>query len=1048
MKKNNEITYPRFLDNKPCGKDLFVGGAHDKTAKQIATLIKNTNAKIIGIDGGWGSGKSNLVHLVEKELKNDPFHFFVYNAWGFQNDFQRRSILENLTTYLIDKKRILNPKKWNGKLLQLLSRKRSINSKIVKELSAISKIGTGLAILSPLFLAISNYITEKFKPYYWLAILITSIIILIIMQIKNMRKYGQKITISSFLKELYFSYLDYDKDSDKIEQTIKYETLYDEEPSSRDFRNWMNDISKDLENNKLVIVFDNMDRLPNNKVQELWSAIHSFFAEEKYNNIYVIVPFDRDHIKSAFKSEDLISDSNKSICFGNDFINKTFDVVYRVSPPVLSDWKTYFADKWKDAFNSNVSSKITQIYDILSKVITPRGIIAFINEFVSIRQISEASIPDEYIALFILGKDKISSNPQDEILNPTYLGAMDFIYKDDEDLPKYISSLYYQLPTNKSLDIIYTENLKKALENNDFEQIKKIKSNPNVFYSVLENAITNISNISNTVLALNNCLTSERPDSAQLAWNCVYKREQVQEIKHTLQDYQKILIQHIEEKEEYLKKLVESFNNLTSIDVVSYYNSIKQLSEIKGINPFKYLKEKEVNAESFINFVDQAKEYFKKYKIVCKQENIDEYLTGLNIDQLANLNVIPYIKDEYDLTAYKVQLESLFDLNTNNKYNIQIIINRLKEIERPIKKVLSDERINTFFNAIKSDNEFYYDLICMRIARLDKFSSYNSSFTTVLNSTDETILEKIAQNIEYYIDYGNILLNIDKMKDYPLYKEVAKRLTEGNDGKSQLNVVDVLKKYDIIKDYLEIDSAILLERLNGWEQNAKKNITISNISSIPIEFFADIISLNNGIAIHSKTIAIEFLEAKAKEEWKQSILNNNHDYRLLLTIKINPQNCFDAFKELLLERVEHDNKLSKESINDLINLFESQGRIMLSTFNDVRDRFCDKGCSMTVSLFNLLGESLLKYAKLEDKQSALRTIFKISILDKKENIQLILKYRDKMIKIVEVAKEENKDFKDKIKSLVSKEYKDDKEFESFANAIGIESVQIDINNEE
>ena len=101
----------------------------------------------------------------------------------------------------------------------------------------------------------------------------------------------------------------------------------------------MKEISDDLENNKLVLVFDNMDRLPKAKVQELWSSIHTFFAETKYDNIRVIVPFDREHIKSAFKTEDV---QTGNMCFGDDFINKTFNVVYRVSPPILSDWKKYF----------------------------------------------------------------------------------------------------------------------------------------------------------------------------------------------------------------------------------------------------------------------------------------------------------------------------------------------------------------------------------------------------------------------------------------------------------------------------------------------------------------------------------------------------------------------------------------------------------------------------------------------------------------------------------------------------------------------------------
>lgn len=92
---------------------------------------------------------------------------------------------------------------------------------------------------------------------------------------------------------------------------------------------------------------------------------------------------------------------------------------------------------------------------------------------------------------------------------------------------------------------------------------------------------------------------------------------------------------------------------------------------------------------------------------------------------------------------------------------------------------------------------------------------------------------------------------------------------------------------------------------------------------------------------------------------------------------------------------------------------------------------------MTEDLFDCFGEWLLKFAKLEDKQSALRTIFPLSILDKKENIKVLLNYQEKMIKIIEKAEEENKDFKDKIKSLLDGEYKENEEFKSFANKIGV-----------
>ena len=61
--------YPHFLENAPCGEDLFEGKSHITIAKNIKKLImSNDTCRVIGIDGGWGSGKSNLIKLVKKQL--------------------------------------------------------------------------------------------------------------------------------------------------------------------------------------------------------------------------------------------------------------------------------------------------------------------------------------------------------------------------------------------------------------------------------------------------------------------------------------------------------------------------------------------------------------------------------------------------------------------------------------------------------------------------------------------------------------------------------------------------------------------------------------------------------------------------------------------------------------------------------------------------------------------------------------------------------------------------------------------------------------------
>lgn len=1058
---NKEIIYPRFLNNKPCGEDLFEGKSHEKIAKNVANIISKDSVKIIGLDGGWGSGKSNMVNLIKSEL-DKKYHFFIYDAWGHQEDLQRRSILEELTEYLTkednEKKTVLNKKKWSSKLKTLLAKKREVETKTIPKISC-GVILTALAIIvAPILDSVTSNLESLTCKIIIKSIPLGILILLILgLFLKNFLKYRKHKSVcwrfKTSLSEAFSIY------TDKQKEDTTFETISEDEPSSRKFKKWMHDIDKDLINNKLVIVFDNMDRLPHNKVQELWASIHTFFAEEKYENIYVIVPFDREHIKSAFKQEDIsthlqnnsknlenekdyspiekVSDNKAEvICYGNDFINKTFDTVYRVSPPIMSDWKTYFANRWKEAFNSDVSSEVTQIYDLLSKVITPRNIIAFINEFVSIRQVSDNSIPDKYIALFVFGKDKIVLNPEIEILKPTYLGNIDFIYKNDEELPKYMSALYYQLSTEKALDIVYTEKLKRALNSNDVYLIKTIQSNINVFFSILENAITSISNISNAVIALDECLSSENSELTQLAWSCVYKQEK--EIKDYLQDYQKILIQHISNKEEYLKKLVTAFCKLVikDIDIIKYYDSIRQLSEIEGINPFKYLERVKIDASTFIRFVEEAKKDYEKYKFICDEQELNNYLQGIDIQHLGELKAIPYIKDKYNLKSYSDKLKNLLDNNINNKDSVEIIFNRFKEIERPLKNKLPDNKISSYFSSTTPENEFYYDFICMRISRLNNFnSSYQSYFNNIINSTDDNIVEKVAERIEYYINYGEILLNIDQM-DYPLFKAVAKKITEKSYGQSQMDILNVLNKYEIIKNKLEITPEILIDRLNPWNKSLQDE-TINNIKSISLEFFTDAINVNNELTNHCIDIAKSYLESKTKEEWKQLIINKDFEYQLLLIIKHNIQNCFDAFSEVILDKIIGNNKLQKDIIDKLINFFKSYGREFLVTFNNVRDCFCDKGATMTNDLFDCFGESLLKYAKLEDKQSTLRTIFPTLILDKEENIKLLLNYQDKMIKIVEISGEENKDFKYKINDLLEGKYKDDHNFEEFANGIGV-----------
>lgn len=66
MKPSQEIKikYPLFISDKPEGKDLFEGKSQSIIADNIVQFITendDNSRKVIGIEGEWGSGKSNTL---------------------------------------------------------------------------------------------------------------------------------------------------------------------------------------------------------------------------------------------------------------------------------------------------------------------------------------------------------------------------------------------------------------------------------------------------------------------------------------------------------------------------------------------------------------------------------------------------------------------------------------------------------------------------------------------------------------------------------------------------------------------------------------------------------------------------------------------------------------------------------------------------------------------------------------------------------------------------------------------------------------------------
>lgn len=862
-------------------------------------------------------------------------------------------------------------------------------------------------------------------------------------------KYKQNFTWEKCLSEFFLIY------KDDIKEETKFETISEKEPSSRQFKEWIHEIDNSLKQNDgivLVLVIDNMDRLPKQKVQELWAAIHSCFSEEKYTNIRIIVPFDRLHIRNAFQSENLIRQcdgkDNAITVYGDDFINKTFYIVYTVPPPILSGWMHYFKDRWKEAFGSNaiVDYSVLQVYDMLTKEQSPRKIIAFINQFVTIRNLCDERIEDKYIALYIFGRSKIIENPLEEILNPSYLQGLNFLYSDDQNMASNISSLYYQLSLDKALDVVFTREVTAELDDNDVKILDQLRGNAN-YWEILNHSITSVSNIENATLALEKHFGNESSHEASLIWDALYRRSCPGSATQDKQyeEYHGILLKHISEKKDYYAHLITVYhaNIYDGFDLQNYINGIDKLHEFISEEDRKTSDRKTIiSPKQYLQLVESRKDNFDEYGLVVDDEKMDDYLVSLDVNELADMKFYPLLKNEVKLPKYKKEIEQQFAGNTSNLQIEAKLLCRLKEIvvdDKPIdiSDYINDNEIYNLLNALSKDDELYPDVLAMAISRYSNNSNIRSFLLNSVGALSEEQKEKVASCIEYYISYGVLLLQLENL-DVPYVVDIARILTTSSFGVSKMDIKNSLVNYDNIYSHLNLDSQSLLKRWNGWSEYVS-SITIADVPSMSIKLIEDMRSSPKlQISKYCLGLVAKYLESLNQETWKQSIDSDDYNFNLLYVYHPNLLAFFvDAFKEKMRDyalgnsEISISNELTEKSITILKDM-EYECSIV---FKEVRDIFVNNSCINKEKL-KYFGKWLFLYGNLEGSKKSLNKILRSEFLDDPEILQLVSENKT-VVKLIMKKADDTSDFTNKLSAL-AKKHEDDDELKSLCAYWGID----------
>lgn len=427
----------RLLDDQPVDEDAF--GGHRRVARAIAELIRSEDGgKAIAIEGGWGSGKSSVIRMVERELVDDCVHLMVFDAWSHEGDPLRRVFLEELSAECFKSFDAKTKKKWEVEKHERITGYKRETTQTTEPIlrSKWPIFAIALAALYPVaVVALGGLLRQEWN---WiietlialsaiLALLPTGLLFFLFIKCRGeneewLKKAAQWISI-------------WDKKVSSTISTTAHESIG---PTSIEFQKYFSGLLAEYEkgvSHRIVLVFDNLDRVPDATAKQLWATLR-LFAEccERHGakwskRVWFLVPYDRASAAALWEGEggkggrvvnamesadsrigtsDILSVRPASVSAA--FLDKTFQVRFGVPPLHIADWEAYLNDLLRQALpgigteeqHQRVYRLSARLSDEKGRPPSPRHLKLYVNDIGAlVRQFGNA-VHLDHMALYTL----------------------------------------------------------------------------------------------------------------------------------------------------------------------------------------------------------------------------------------------------------------------------------------------------------------------------------------------------------------------------------------------------------------------------------------------------------------------------------------------------------------------------------------------------------------------------------------------------------------------------------------------------------------------
>lgn len=473
----------RFIRDQAATEDDF--GGHDRAAGLLVELVDHRDRpRLIGLLGSWGSGKSTVLGIAKKRLlaqnPTSPPIVFTFDAWMHQSDPPRRAFIEALVAFLV-RENLGAPDKWKEELDAVQKR---VETHDITNSPLLS--GWAIAIAFALLLLPLGVRLSTEEGWIWLGwIIIAAPFSLAVVNWWAWRRHRWPFPLRTFFTKKNFTTnrrpyrgrsiasIFVSRSTDKTVNTI----LKTPEPTSIEFRKTFSDVLSKLDarGGKVVFILDNLDRISPDDAFTIWSTFRSLFAEPEFIvdscgiDFRVVIPIDYNSLKRIY-AKALESGSNEDEGV-QSLIEKSFDVVLRVPPPVQSDWIKYVKDKVKlvaahltdqEIYNCASIFASSLEYAGSSSRVTPRQINNYANRIAGELAVADSSVSAEAI-FYYAAFGRVSSNYDIRNIIAVEAPGAAIISRMDKDWRAKVAALHFGVDKDRALQLLIGDEVKETI---------------------------------------------------------------------------------------------------------------------------------------------------------------------------------------------------------------------------------------------------------------------------------------------------------------------------------------------------------------------------------------------------------------------------------------------------------------------------------------------------------------------------------------------------------------------------------------------------------